>query len=107
TGVDLSRAASLPELKRVIVAFGNQVAMEHDLDLALSQVLGKGRSVEKADVRAATQLLETSDLGNMALQYYNQAKESLRRGDWAGYGERLKKLEEILKRIAGKSVQKP
>ena len=106
SGADPSRAASLPELKRVIVAFGNQVAMEHNLDLALSRVLGKGRSVEKADVPAATRFLETSDLGNMALQYYNQAKENLRRGDWAGYGEQLKKLEEILKQIAGKGDEK-
>ncbi|EFK08397.1 conserved hypothetical protein [delta proteobacterium NaphS2] len=103
SGADPSRAASLPELKRVIVAFGNQVAMEHNLDLALSRVLGKGRAIEKADVPAATRFLETSDLGKMALQYYNQAKENLRRGDWAGYGERLKKLEEVLKEIAGKS----
>ena len=106
SGADPSRAASLPELKRVIVAFGNQVAMEHNLDLALSRVLGKGRSIEKADVPGATRLLETSDLGNMALQYYNQAKENLRRGDWAGYGERLKKLEEILKEIAGKGDER-
>ena len=105
-GADPSRAASLPELKRVIVAFGNQVAMEQDLDLALSRVLGKGRAGEKSDIPAATRFLETSDLGGMALEHYNQAKEDLRRGDWAGYGENLKKLEEILRKIAGKSDEK-
>jgi uncharacterized membrane protein (UPF0182 family) len=106
SGADPSRAASLPELKRVIVAFGNQVAMEQNLDLALSRVLGKGRADGVADVPAATRFLKTSDLGNMALQYYNRAKANLRRGDWAGYGEQLEKLEEILKKIAGKNDNK-
>ncbi|OQY46232.1 MAG: hypothetical protein B6240_07545 [Desulfobacteraceae bacterium 4572_87] len=86
---DPTRAASLPELKRVIVAFGNQVAMERNLDLALSRVLGKGTSRRKTDAPAATKFLETSDLGRLALEYYNRAKEDLRRGDWAGYGENL------------------
>ena len=99
---DPTRAASLPELKRVIVAFGNQVAMEQNLDLALSRVLGKGPSRVKTDVPGATKLLETSDLGRLALEYYNRAKERLRRGDWAGYGENLLKLEETLERIVGK-----
>jgi len=103
SGADPSRAASLPELKRVIVAFGNQVAMDQNLDLALSRVLGKRHSGGKSDVPAAARLLQTSDLGVLALQYYNQAKTSLRRGDWAGYGDNLEKLEEVLEKIAGKS----
>ena len=99
---DPTRAASLPELKRVIVAFGNQVAMEQTLDLALSRVLGKGTSRVKTDVPTATKFLETSDLGVLALEYYNRAKASLHQGDWTGYGDNLKKLEEVLERIAGK-----
>ncbi len=102
SGDDPSRAASLPELKRVIVAVGNRVAMERTLDLALSRVLGKGISSGKTDVPAATKILESSNLGALALDYYNQAKASLREGDWAGYGEKLEKLEEVLEKIAGK-----
>ena len=36
-----SRAASLPELKRVIVAFGNRLIMEENLDRALSSILDR------------------------------------------------------------------
>ena len=102
SGGDPSRAASLPELKRVIVAVGNRVAMEKTLDLALSRVLGKGTKRGKTDMPAATKYLETSELGLLALEYYNQAKASIRQGDWTGYGENLEKLEEVLERIAGK-----
>ena len=103
SGGDPTRAASLPELKRVIVAVGNRVAMERTLDLALSRVLGKGTRRGETDVPVATKFLETSDLGVLALEYYNQAKASLHQGDWAGYGEKLEKLEEVLEKIAGKS----
>ena len=106
SGGDPTRAASLPELKRVIVAVGNRVAMERTLDLALSRVLGKGTRPGKTDVPAATKFLETSDLGVLALEYYNQAKASLHQGDWAGYGEKLEKLEAVLEKIAGKSDKK-
>ncbi|MDY7038156.1 MAG: UPF0182 family protein, partial [Thermodesulfobacteriota bacterium] len=37
---DESKVAALPELKRVIVAFGNRLIMEENLDKALSGVLG-------------------------------------------------------------------
>ena len=85
------------------MAVGNRVAMEQTLDLALSRVLGKGTKQNvKTDVPGATKFLETSDLGLLALEYYNRAKASLRQGDWAGYGEYLEKLEEVLERIAGK-----
>ena len=86
----------------MIVAVGNRVAMERTLDLALSRVLGKGTRPGKTDVPVATKFLETSDLGVLALEYYNQAKASLRQGDWAGYGEQLEKLEDVLEKIAGK-----
>ncbi|MBW2709224.1 MAG: UPF0182 family protein, partial [Deltaproteobacteria bacterium] len=106
SGGDPSRVASLPELKRVIVAIGNRVAMEQTLDLALSSVLGRGTRQGKTDVPTATKFLETSDLGVLALEYYRQAKASLHQGDWAGYGEKLEKLEEVLEKIAGKSDEK-
>jgi flagellin-specific chaperone FliS len=34
------------------------------------------------------------------LQYYNNAKEYLQKGDWAGYGKELEKLENILKKLS-------
>ena len=49
---------------------------------------------------AATKILETSDLGVLALEYYNQAKASLHQGDWAGYGLELEALKVVLDQIA-------
>jgi uncharacterized membrane protein (UPF0182 family) len=92
--------ASLPELKRVIVALGNQVVMEERLDQALSRVLGREIVLGKEVSAVIPQTGETSNLGARALEYYHKAKEYLRQGDWAGYGRELDKLEGILKQLS-------
>jgi hypothetical protein len=96
----VTTTASLPELKRIIVALGSRVAMEERLDLALSRVL-EGRVITKDQI--STQAPESGDypeLGKQALEYYNNAKEYLQKGDWAGYGRELEKLESILQRFS-------
>jgi uncharacterized membrane protein (UPF0182 family) len=98
--------AALPELKRVIAVLGNRVAMEENLDRALSRVLG-GKVIEKDDVSAKVpQSGELSELGEQALKYYNNAKDYLRQGDWAGYGRELEKLESILTQLSKKTTEK-
>ena len=92
--------ASLPELKRVIVALGNRVVMERRLDMALNKVLASEIALRKAPSPPVSVTEEVSDLGSQALQYYNKAKAYLREGDWAGYGRELENLEGILKQLS-------
>jgi uncharacterized membrane protein (UPF0182 family) len=101
---EVARTAALPELKRVIVALGSRVAMEETLDKALSRVLwGEAKATASLGEEIAPTIPETeeiSELGALALKYYNNAKDYLREGDWAGYGRELEKLENILKQIS-------
>jgi len=101
-------SVALPELKRVIVTFSNRIAMEETLDKALSSVLGGKISPKELAVPAAIKTLKSSNLGVLALDHYNRAKEYLRQGNWTGYGEELAKLEEVLKQLStrGKNVDK-
>ncbi len=96
----VARTAALPELKRVIVALGNRVAMEERLDRALRRVLQGGVTSRKEIVAEMPATEEISELGVRALEYYNKAKNYLREGDWAGYGRELEKLENILKQLS-------
>jgi len=98
--VDSSRSASLPELKRVIAAFGNRLSMEENLDKALSSVLGGQIFTQQAPPSLTAQSQDISNLGATALERYNRAKEYLRQGNWAEYGKELEGLEEILKELA-------
>jgi hypothetical protein len=102
----ITSTAALPELKRIIVVLGNRVAMEEKLDLALSRVLG-ANIIEKDDVSAEVpESGEISELGEQALKHYNNAKDYLRQGDWAGYGRELEKLESLLKQLSKKTAEK-
>jgi hypothetical protein len=92
--------AGLPELKRVIVAFGDQVVMEENLELALQRLFGGKKST--AAVAGTTTSVSTASPATMAkeaMSIYEKAVNHQRQGNWAGYGEELRKLEQVLKQM--------
>jgi uncharacterized membrane protein (UPF0182 family) len=99
---------SLPELKRVIVSMGNQIAMEENLEASLGQLFGSGSKpqltarTEAASAASAPGTARDTNvrgLADQALQQYGRALELLRQGNFAGYGEELKRLEGTLKAL--------
>ena len=91
---------SLPELKRVIVAFGNQIAMEETLDQSLQRVFGGKASAEPSPMPASVKdALIESTLAQRALEHFSRSQEFLRHGNWAGYGEEQKRLEVLLREM--------
>ena len=97
-------AASLPELKRVIVAFGDRLVMEENLDMALEAIFGEKITTEQlaSPVELPVQVTgeDLSGPAAMALEHYKKAKDYLKQGNWAGYGSELDKLEKILLNIS-------
>ncbi len=107
-----SANTKLPELRRVIVAYANRVVMEETLDRALAVVFGVGGASsgigpgrdgvgtlpEAGDTTSAGSA-DARTLAREANRLFLDAQEALRRGDWAGYGERIRKLGEILNRL--------
>jgi hypothetical protein len=98
---------SLPELKRVIVAFGNQIAMEENLEASLAQIFGgqgKQRVVARIEAPQAPGSAPASQesirgLVDQAWQQYTRAQDLLRQGNFAGYGDEVKRLEGTLKTL--------
>jgi len=96
---------ALPELRRVIVAYGNQIAMEPTLEQALGRIFGarvKGDESPRAAVTAgAPPAAGTASrvLAQRAWDTWQKSQEALRRGDWAAYGIEQKQLEEILREL--------
>jgi uncharacterized membrane protein (UPF0182 family) len=91
----------LPELKRVIVAYGNNIAMEETLDLSLRKIFGGGPMKDRelrAEVKKPAAGGEMSDRQTAieALGHFRKAQEFLRQGNWGAFGEELKKTGEIL-----------
>jgi len=97
----------LPELKRVIVANGNNIAMEETLDAALRKIFGGGAAKDKKESPGTTKQAESGDktyrqLAVEALGHFQKAQELLRQGNWGAFGEELKKTGELLKNLEKK-----
>ncbi len=100
---------SIPELKRVIVAYQNQIVMEETLERALDRLF-PGRT---ATPPAETSVVEAptpggppapatpadADLAGQARAHYQRALQAQREGNWALYGEEIKRLGEVLEKM--------
>jgi len=120
-----AETGDLPELVRVIAAFGDEIAWHPTLMGALQAVLpgapaaaaqagaardagappagapragdeGPGSADALWPAEAAAQRLAAE-----ALRWYEEARARLADGDWAGYGAALEELEAVLRRLAG------
>jgi uncharacterized protein len=94
---------SLPELKRIIVAFGNTIAMEETLELSLARIFGGGIPPQSSEsLTQPTRQKEDRSLKTLieqAANHYNRAQDALKQGNWSGYGEEIKQLGETLKSL--------
>jgi uncharacterized membrane protein (UPF0182 family) len=99
----------IPELKRVIVAYENQVVMEETLERGLARLFGgmpAGEAQPALPVAAAGATPEAApagasvaDLIQQAGQHYEAAIQAQRRGDWTRYGEEMRLVGELLRRL--------
>ena len=107
--------SSLPQLKRVIVAYSDQVVMEPSLDEALNAIFGgnvggtpetsapaSGPATSAPPAAAKTVPASLESLIQQANEHYEKAQQDLRQGDWSGYGQEIQKLGEVLKRMPAK-----
>ena len=101
----------LPELKRVIVAYGNRIAMDETLEASLQQLFGgrPGGGEGRARGRPARRRRRAGGrrcpprLAAEALEHFTRARERFGRGDFTGFADELKKLEETLRRLQTES----
>jgi uncharacterized membrane protein (UPF0182 family) len=103
-----SESGKIPELKRVIVAYENQIAMEETLEEAISRIFGAqvaetpGEGAVAAAVSAtaaAPVIVSSPNLIRQAGEAYERAIQAQRQGDWAKYGEEIKKLGSIIEEL--------
>jgi len=122
-----AEGGAIPELKRVVVALDNRVAMGETLDDALAQLFG-GPSAPRATLAAADTTTAATpakpaagtagtagtagaagaarasssipaDVLREAQQHYDRAIAAQRAGDWATYGREIDQLGAVLKRL--------
>ena len=107
-----AEGGTIPELKRVVVAYQNQVVMEETLeDRAVKRLFGgtapAARSAADSAAgetgatgpAAATPGAADAGLLMQAQQHYDRAMAAQRAGDWARYGREIDQLGELLQRL--------
>jgi hypothetical protein len=99
-----AETGKIPELERVIVAYHDQIAMEETLEQSLARIF-QGAHVTEQPVatpppsEAVAPPASLDRLAAQAKQHYDRALEALRAGDWAKYGEEIKRLGEVINQL--------
>jgi uncharacterized membrane protein (UPF0182 family) len=88
----------IPELKRVIMYAGGQVAMGTSVEDALNRLVGWVAEPPSGESEPG-EITGLPDLIARANEVWSEAQARLRSGDWAGYGELIEELGEILRQL--------
>lgn len=98
-----SKNASIPEVKRVIVAYGDQIAYESTLAEALNSLFGEGSAKEspgskdaKAKNTDKSGKMSQTELATKAQEAFANAQKAQKDGDWTNYGKYLDELQKYL-----------
>lgn len=111
----------IPEMKRVVVAYENRVVMEETLEEGLARIFGgapasgavapaepareaAAEPAATAPATPATRQPAGGDLARRARTHYESALAAQRAGDWARYGEEIRRLGEVLQEMAGEGT---
>ena len=103
-----AETGKIPELKRVIVAYENKIAMEETLERALARIFGESAGADAGRDRGGHRRLAAAasrppaaegDLAARAQEHYDRAMKAQREGNWALYGEEIGRLGEIIRKM--------
>ncbi|HKI88550.1 MAG TPA: UPF0182 family protein, partial [Draconibacterium sp.] len=107
-----SEQGQIPELKRVIVAYNDQIEMKSTLEESLQAIFNGSGSLDTAtvqQVKIIENIVKTSlsAKAKEALDHYNKATEYLKQNNWAGYGKELQDMKAVLSEMSTDSVTSP
>ncbi len=91
------RASSqgLPEIRRIVVAYGDRIVMAETFESALIGIFGEAED-RPDDYDEFATLIE---LTQRAQRLYTESDEAIKNGDWATYGELQEELGTVIDRI--------
>src|SRR5688572_21521256 len=119
-----AQAGRIPELTRVIVAYQNRIVMEPTFEQGIARLFGQGERTPApprpgtSDTAGTTRTATTppppgagapagvdsaawNRMADEARDTYRRALEAQKAGDWAKYGEEIRRLGELLDRMRG------
>jgi len=89
----IAEDVNIPQLIRVIVAYGSKVSMQPSLEEAVRAVFG---NITAAPSPQAAPTKVTEDVLGHARKAFQQAEDALRRGQWAEFGRAMEALKALI-----------
>ncbi len=93
-----AETGQVPELKRVIAAYGDRVVMEETLAEALAALFKESGLPSPPPTPAGF----ANPQAREALSHYERAMKRLKAGDWAGFGAELNSMRPLLEQLSQK-----
>jgi uncharacterized protein len=100
----------VPELKRVIVAYENSIAMEETLSKSLAKIFGgEPPAPEVAEQRQPVSAASNASCATVKTlldeidRKFGAGQEAMKRGDWAEYGTAMKEVQRLLGEVKKQS----
>lgn len=92
---------SIPEMKRVIVSYGDKMILANNIESALLQIFDytDKSNVSKPEDKSNVDTKTLEDI-KTAKDLYNKALEAQKNGKWAEYGTFIKQLGDILDKVS-------
>jgi uncharacterized protein len=95
-----AQSGQLPELKRVVAAYGDRVVMKETRPAALADLFREYAPIAGLPTGAAAPPSAPNDeRAREALADYDRALERLKAGDWAGFGKDLDAVRPLLEEL--------
>lgn len=100
---------AIPEMKRVIVAYGDKIAYESTLTDALADLFGEDENGGQSQSASASSgknnsgKSNTKELIQKANEAYENAVNAQKSGNWKKYGDYLDELEKYLNQLEGQN----
>ena len=93
-------ANALPEVKQIILAYGDDIVMEATLEAGLKRLFNYDS--ENIIDDEGNEIIYSEDIYELIQQantLFNRSQESLRQGNWSEYGKDLEELENVLEKL--------
>ena len=88
---------NIPEMKKVIVCYQNQIVMADSLELSLAKIFNTAVTNANANPTQTTgEIGSVLALTTKANSLFQEAQDAQRAGDWALYGQKLSELGQVL-----------
>lgn len=93
--ITTSNNAAVPEVKRVIVAYGDRVVMRSTLNECLDVLFGRGDIVEE-NTPTYDEAVDATEGVDEIIQAYDKLNQAMTKGDWNAFAIAMEELEEAI-----------